>query len=171
VRGFPRLSFRDRDFDELKHRLGQLQHETWTRASLSKWRARLTKAQAERATCIKALGLLQRYGTPQSVIDELLRFIGARDRDIAFYQDLLGHGTKDRRPWAIMARQIGCLALAAVRNAERAAGHAPRRGYGGVDGPLIGFIHQRLTELCVAAGEVPPSRETLHRMLSDLGGC
>jgi hypothetical protein len=171
ARGFPRLSFRRRDLDELKHRLNRLRHETWTKASLSKWRAWLTKAEAERATCIDALALLQQYGTPQVVIDELLRFIGAHDQDIALYQDLLGHGTKDRRPWSIMARQIGPLVLAAVRNAERVTGHAPRRGYGGVDGPLINFILEELTRLCTAAGEAPPSREALHEVLSDMGGC
>jgi hypothetical protein len=164
------LQFLNRDLDELAHRLGQLQRETWSKASLLRWRAGLTRVRAEKATCIAALALLQQYGTPQTVIDEVLRFIGARDQDIALYRNLLDFGTRSRTAWSIMARQIGPLVLAAIRNAERAAGMQPRRGYGGVDGPVVGFIHQQLTELCSAAGEAPPSREALRDVLRG-GGC
>jgi hypothetical protein len=69
---------------------------------------------------------------------------------------------KPRVGWPVMAKLIGRMTLLTLQNADRLAGHRPRRGYGRAGGPLVAFIFDRLARI---VGDAMPSHEALLRRL------
>jgi hypothetical protein len=97
--------------------------------------------------------------------EETVRQARERPNLIAYGSDWIAHhfGTrKHRHGWAVMARMIGMLTLAALRGADVLAGRKPRVGYGRVSGPAVAFICDRLADIVV---DDMPSHENLLRTL------
>jgi hypothetical protein len=162
---FPKLRFYEHHIDELAHWLKQF--ERWPETGMEYWQDQLKILRANKAACHTVIALLRRRRSQfELAIADVEQVVAAIDADIAWLEGFLGHGTKPRRPWAIMAQKIGPPTLEALRGADQLAKREPRRGYGGHDGPVVRFVRARLAPLCQQTGDALPGLRTLHDVLT-----
>jgi hypothetical protein len=95
----------------------------------------------------------------------LTTLAGKLDDEIAWLEDVFGHGKKPRSAANIMALQIGKLTLQALRGADKLAGRKTLRGYGAANGPVMTFIRRRVEPLCERIGVRLADQDTLLRTL------